>query len=101
MPRPSMRSSILLRLVSKTPANTSTVDRTAPAELSPALGPGRALIAKTQPESLNELAGKTGRAELNLSRALKTMERYGLVRFKPRSVVRLRHGWTILVSNCK
>ena len=44
-----------------------------------------ALIAKTQPESLNELAEKTGRATSNLSRTLKTMERYGLVHFEPRS----------------
>ena len=41
-----------------------------------------ALIAKTQPESLNELAEKTGRAKSNLSRTLKTMERYGLVHFE-------------------
>ena len=41
-----------------------------------------ALIAQTQPESLNDLAAKTGRAKSNLSRTLKTMERYGLVHFK-------------------
>ena len=40
------------------------------------------LIAKTQPESLNDLAEKTGRAKSNLSRTLKTMERYGLVQFE-------------------
>jgi predicted transcriptional regulator len=39
------------------------------------------LIAQTQPESLQELADKTGRAKSNLSRTLKTMEGYGLVRF--------------------
>jgi predicted transcriptional regulator len=41
-----------------------------------------ALIVKTQPKSLNELAEKTGRAKSNLSRTLKTMERYGLVHFE-------------------
>jgi len=40
-----------------------------------------ALIAETEPESMNELAQKTGRARSNLSRTLRTMERYGLVRF--------------------
>ena len=40
------------------------------------------LIVKTQPQSLNELAEKTGRAKSNLSRTLKTMERYGLVYFE-------------------
>ncbi|HEY0794546.1 MAG TPA: helix-turn-helix domain-containing protein [Acidisarcina sp.] len=38
-----------------------------------------ALIARTQPQSLTELTEKTGRAKSNLSRTLKTMERYGLV----------------------
>ncbi len=40
------------------------------------------LIAQTQPESLNELVEKTGRAKSNLSRTLKTMESYGLVHFE-------------------
>ena len=40
------------------------------------------LIVKTQPQSLNELAEKTGRAKSNLSRTLKTMKRYGLVHFE-------------------
>ena len=40
-----------------------------------------ATIAETQPDSLNELAQSTGRAPSNLSRTLKTMERYGLVQF--------------------
>jgi predicted transcriptional regulator len=39
-----------------------------------------AQIAETQPESLSELATSTGRTPGNLSRTLKTMERYGLVR---------------------
>lgn len=41
------------------------------------------LIIETQPESLQELAERSGRATSNLSRTLKTMERYGLVRFEP------------------
>ncbi len=41
-----------------------------------------ALIVETQPRSLNELAETTGRAKSNLSRTLKTMERYGLVHFE-------------------
>ena len=40
------------------------------------------LIADAQPESLTELAALSGRAKSNLSRTLKTMERYGLVRLK-------------------
>lgn len=40
------------------------------------------LILETQPGSLQELAQRSGRATSNLSRTLKTMERYGLVRFE-------------------
>ena len=40
------------------------------------------LIAESQPGSLAELAALSGRAKSNLSRTLKTMERYGLVRLK-------------------
>jgi predicted transcriptional regulator len=40
------------------------------------------VIAETKPASLQELAQKTGRAKSNLSRTLKTMERYGLVQFE-------------------
>jgi predicted transcriptional regulator len=43
----------------------------------------RALLAEivqSQPASLQELAARTGRAPSNLSRTLRTMERYGLVR---------------------
>ena len=39
-----------------------------------------AIIAEMNPSSLTQLAEKTGRAKSNLSRTLKTMERYGLVR---------------------
>ncbi|HTO33876.1 MAG TPA: helix-turn-helix domain-containing protein [Pararhizobium sp.] len=41
------------------------------------------IIAEKGPESLEELAELTGRAGSNLSRTLKTMESYGLVRFEP------------------
>ena len=41
-----------------------------------------ALIAETQPESLAELSKLSGRAKSNLSRTLKTMERYGLVQLR-------------------
>jgi predicted transcriptional regulator len=39
-----------------------------------------AQIADTRPSSLHELATTSGRTPGNLSRTLKTMERYGLVR---------------------
>jgi predicted transcriptional regulator len=39
-----------------------------------------AQIADTRPSSLHELAATSGRTPGNLSRTLKTMERYGLVR---------------------
>lgn len=39
-----------------------------------------AVIAETHPASLHELAALTGRTPGNLSRTLRTMERYGLVR---------------------
>ena len=38
------------------------------------------VIVATQPESLQDLASKTGRKTSNLSRTLRTMERYGFVR---------------------
>ena len=40
------------------------------------------LIAEARPESLAALAGMSGRARSNLSRTLKTMARYGLVRLE-------------------
>jgi predicted transcriptional regulator len=48
------------------------------------------VITVTRPESLNELAAQTGRTPGNLSRTLRTMERYGLVRLHkgPRGMVR-------------
>lgn len=47
--------------------------------------PNRALlslIAEAQPGSITELASLSGRAKSNLSRTLRTMEGYGLVRLK-------------------
>lgn len=41
-----------------------------------------ATIAATHPRSVNELAERTGRAPSNLSRTLRTMERYGLIQFE-------------------
>lgn len=41
-----------------------------------------ALIAETNPGSIHELAVTTGRAKSNLSRTLRTMARYGLIRFE-------------------
>lgn len=40
------------------------------------------IIAENAPGSLDELARLTGRAKSNLSRTLKTMESYGLVRLE-------------------
>jgi predicted transcriptional regulator len=40
------------------------------------------LILQTQPQSLHELAERSGRATSNLSRTLRNMERYGLVHFE-------------------
>ncbi|MSP67565.1 MAG: MarR family transcriptional regulator [Alphaproteobacteria bacterium] len=40
------------------------------------------VIAEQSPSSLEELARLTGRAKSNLSRTLKTMEGYGLVRLR-------------------
>lgn len=40
------------------------------------------VIAEKGPASIEELARLTGRAKSNLSRTLKTMERYGLVRLE-------------------
>ena len=38
------------------------------------------VIAETRPDSLQALAARTGRKTSNLSRTLRTMERYGFVR---------------------
>jgi hypothetical protein len=40
------------------------------------------VIAAEKPNSLQALVNRTGRAKSNLSRTLRTMERYGLVRFE-------------------
>jgi predicted transcriptional regulator len=39
-------------------------------------------IEEKQPDSIDALAAKSGRAKSNLSRTLRTMERYGLVRLE-------------------
>ncbi|HEY4774216.1 MAG TPA: helix-turn-helix domain-containing protein [Xanthobacteraceae bacterium] len=41
-----------------------------------------ALIAQRRPNSIDALAAASGRAKSNLSRTLRTMERYGLVRLE-------------------
>jgi predicted transcriptional regulator len=41
-----------------------------------------ALIAERRPDSIDALATASGRAKSNLSRTLRTMERYGLVRLE-------------------
>jgi predicted transcriptional regulator len=41
-----------------------------------------ALIAERRPQSIDALATESGRAKSNLSRTLRTMERYGLVRLE-------------------
>jgi predicted transcriptional regulator len=40
------------------------------------------LILETHPRSMSDLAAKSGRKTSNLSRTLRTMERYGLVRLE-------------------
>jgi len=55
-------------------------------------GPNRALLAeiiRSKPQSMTELAERTGRKVSNLSRTLKTMERYGLVALRKGSDGRL------------
>ncbi len=41
-----------------------------------------AMIAERGPDSIDTLAATSGRAKSNLSRTLRTMERYGLVRLE-------------------
>jgi len=41
------------------------------------------IIATEHPESITELAKLSGREKSNLSRTLKTMEKYGLIELKP------------------
>ena len=53
-----------------------------------------AVIAAERPESLQALADRTGRAKSNLSRTLKTMERYGLVRLERRGARSIAPGAT-------
>ena len=49
------------------------------------------IIRLKAPQSLTELAEQTGRKKPNLSRTLKTMARYGLVRVCPGARGRLMH----------
>jgi predicted transcriptional regulator len=48
------------------------------------------LIAERSPDSLEELSRMSGRAKSNLSRTLRTMERYGLVRMEKGNGRKLR-----------
>lgn len=48
------------------------------------------LIAKRRPDSIDALAAASGRAKSNLSRTLRTMERYGLVRLEKSAGRKLR-----------
>lgn len=58
-----------------------------------------ALIAEARPNSITELAALSGRAKANLSRTLKTMERYGLVTLGkgPRGTIVPRATYTDVV----
>jgi predicted transcriptional regulator len=49
-----------------------------------------ALIAARRPASIDALAAASGRAKSNLSRTLRTMERYGLVRLEKGARRRLK-----------
>jgi predicted transcriptional regulator len=49
-----------------------------------------ALIAERKPDSIDALAAASGRAKSNLSRTLRTMERYGLVRLEKGAGRKLR-----------
>ena len=55
-----------------------------------------ATIRESRPQSLSDLAQMTGRKTSNLSRTLKTMERYGIVKLEKkgqgRMVPRVRYG---------
>jgi len=47
------------------------------------------VIAETKPDSMKELAFLSGRRASNLSRTLRTMERYGLVRIREEGAKRV------------
>ena len=49
-----------------------------------------ALIVERRPESIDALATESGRAKSNLSRTLRTMERYGLIRLEKGAGRKLR-----------
>ncbi len=48
------------------------------------------IIAKEKPSSMTELAELSGRQKSNLSRTLKTLERYGIVKLEPQEGSRVR-----------
>jgi predicted transcriptional regulator len=52
------------------------------------------LITSRHPESIEALAAMSGRAKSNLSRTLRTMERYGLVRLEKGAGRKLRPAVT-------
>ena len=59
------------------------------------------LMIEREPDSIAELAKLSGRAKSNLSRTLKTMERYGLVVLEngPKGRIRPRVPYTGIVLN--
>ena len=54
-----------------------------------------ALIAEKRPDSIDALAAASGRAKSNLSRTLRTMERFGLVRLDKGAGRKLRPVVTV------
>jgi len=48
------------------------------------------IIAREQPNSMTELAELSGRQKSNLSRTLKTLERYGIVKLENKNGSRIR-----------
>lgn len=53
------------------------------------------VIREERPDSLSRLANLTGRGPSNLSRTLKTMERYGLVEMQRQN----RQVWPVVKAN--
>jgi predicted transcriptional regulator len=52
------------------------------------------LIARAKPQSMTELAELSGRQKSNLSRTLRTMEHYGLVKLQHKKSGEIRHEVT-------
>ena len=86
-----------MRHGSNTPARAKPARAGGPRAAVPFPAKNRELletIRRTSPQSLAELAERTGRKKPNLSRTLKTMEQYGLVqisRHKRNLVPRVRY----------